>query len=61
MTQKWFPNKDRNNRPQSGALTCSNAPGVENPEDYPNYLMPIPQTEIDKTQKRIQQNPGYVY
>ena len=60
-TQKWFPNKDRNNRPQSGVLTCSNAPGVENPEDYPNYLMPIPQTEIDKTQKRIQQNPGYVY
>ncbi len=60
-TQKWFPNVSRNNRPQAGVLTCSNKPGVENPEDYPNYLMPIPQTEIDKTKKRIVQNPGYVY
>lgn len=60
-TQKWFPNKDRNNRPQSGTLTCSNTPSTSDPADYPNYLMPIPQTEIDKTQKRIQQNPGYVY
>ena len=60
-TQKWFPNASRNNYPEAGKLTCTNTPGVENPEDYPNYLMPIPQTEIDKTQKRIVQNPGYVY
>lgn len=60
-TQKWFPNKGRNIKPQSGSLTCSNKPGVENPEDYPNYLMPIPQPEIDKTQGTLVQNPGYVY
>lgn len=60
-TQKWFPNASRNNRPKAGELTCSNAPGVEDSADYPNYLMPIPQPEIDKTQKRIVQNPGYIY
>ena len=58
-TQKWFPNKSRV-RP-TGVIKCSNKPGVENSEDYPNYLMPIPQTEIDKTKGRIVQNPGYIY
>ena len=60
-TQKWFPNSGRNNYPEAGNLTCTNTPGIENPADYPNYLMPIPQTEIDKTKKVIEQNPGYVY
>lgn len=66
-TQKWFPNASRNNLPEAGQLTCSNQPGTENPEDYPNYLMPIPQTEIDKTYDKdgkvhkIIQNPGYNY
>ena len=60
-TQKWFPNSGRNNYPEAGTLTCTNTPGIENPADYPNYLMPIPQTEIDKTKKVIEQNPGYVY
>ena len=59
--QKWFPNTSRSNKPQAGAITCTNKPSVENSEDYPNYLMPIPQTEIDKTEKRLQQNPGYTY
>ena len=58
-TQKWFPNKNRV-RP-TGVIKCSNKPGVENSEDYPNYLMPIPQPEIDKTKGRILQNPGYIY
>ncbi len=66
-TQKWFPNSSRNNLPEAGKITCSNKPGTENPEDYPNYLMPIPQTEIDKTYDKngqvhkIIQNPGYNY
>ena len=58
-TQKWFPDKGYSIRPKSGELTCSNTPGTENPEDYPNYLFPIPQTEINKTQHRLLQNPGY--
>ena len=58
-TQKWFPNKNRV-RP-TGVITCSNKPGVEDSEDYPNYLMPIPQPEIDKTEGRVLQNPGYIY
>ncbi len=58
-TQKWFPDSGYSIRPKSGELTCSNTPGVEDPANYPNYLMPIPQPEIDKTQKRIMQNPGY--
>ena len=31
------------------------------PEDGRNYLMPIPQPEIDKTEGRVLQNPGYIY
>ena len=58
-TQKWFPNKSRV-RP-TGVIKCSNKPGTENSEDYPNYLMPIPQPEMDKTQGHLVQNPGYVY
>ena len=60
-TQKWFPDKNRSIRPGAGEITCSNKPGMENSEDYPNYLMPIPQTEIDKTKGRVLQNPGYIY
>lgn len=60
-TQKWFPDKNRSIRPGAGEITCSNKPGLENSEDYPNYLMPIPQTEIDKTKGRVLQNPGYIY
>ena len=60
-TQKWFPNSGRNNYPKAGELTCSNQAITEDPGQYPNFLMPIPQPEIDKTQKRIIQNPGYTY
>lgn len=58
-TQKWFPDKNYSIRPKSGELTCTNTPGTEDAGDYPNYLMPIPQTEINKTEHRIVQNPGY--
>ena len=58
-TQKWFPDAGYSIRPKSGELLCTNTPGVEDPANYPNYLMPIPQPEIDKTQKRVVQNPGY--
>lgn len=58
-TQKWFPDAGYSIRPKSGELTCSNTPGVEDPATYPNYLMPIPQPEIDKTQGTVVQNPGY--
>ena len=58
-TQKWFPDAARSIRPKSGELTCTNTPGTEDSSMYPNYLMPIPQPEIDKTQKRVVQNPGY--
>lgn len=64
-TQKWFPDAARSIRPQSGELTCTNEAGKEDPANYPNYLMPIPQPEIDKTYDKeggvhkIVQNPGY--